>query len=678
MVKLAFGVAFLLGGTFLSGAANAQCPAIGQDTGCGTIITIDQNGAQIKNNTGQGPYDGSDDTVVGVVNNIPACTSPKSTTTCGISIYSIDLSGPSATNPIFGFDDDGINTFGQTGNAKDTTGYGGPNAYYSNISTDKKSARVNFITPIAPGTSSYFSLESSLGQATGCTNALVNTLNTQTSGANICATFTPSGGRTLAQAAALCGFKTFNWVQKLTRQDDPSAFFARNVGGVFDATVSGPVRLSSKRIPFSDPPQGGGYAQGAGGGANPDNSYPFYYDTATELPGFQNGTKPPACTLTVTPAGNVLAIHDAPSDGCLPGGSLNGRTTCTDPVNAPGLTAEPAGSFRSFVTHVAGVNTDGSATDLGIGFTWKSDYNGSTGGASLLKATAAADNNGTGGATIMSVNQTTTFNGVSISAINGSNNIFAPTSLFAAVLPASRSVTVNGTATAFATIINSGANPATGCSIAPAAGVPLTFHYNTTDPKTNQVTGTLDTPVDISAGASQSFVIALTPTAVINPTDLPFNFVCGNTAPATINTGLNTLLLSASTTATPDVIALGATLQNDGIVHVSGSPASGVFAVATSNLGAGGAITVATNTGSATLPINVTVCQTNPSTGVCLATPTATVSTTINGNATPTFGIFVSASNSVPFDPANSRIFVTFADSTTAVRGETSVAVTTQ
>ena len=37
-----------------------------------------------------------------------------------------------------------------------------------------------------------------------------------------------------------------------------------------------------------------------------------------------------------------------------------------------------------------------------------------------------------------------------------------------AVLPASRSVAVNGTATAFATIINAGANTASSCGIAPA------------------------------------------------------------------------------------------------------------------------------------------------------------------------------------------------------------------
>jgi hypothetical protein len=120
-------------------------------------------------------------------------------------------------------------------------------------------------------------------------------------------------------------------------------------------------------------------------------------------------------------------------------------------------------------------------------------------------------------------------------------------------------------------------------------------------------------------------------------------------------------------------------LQNDGIVHVThGSPATGVFAVASDNLGSGDTITVATNTGEATLPVTIAICQTNPATGVCLQTPAASVATPINPGATPTFGVFVTASGTVPFDPTNNRIFVTFTDSTNAVRGETSVAVETQ
>ena len=95
----------------------------------------------------------------------------------------------------------------------------------------------------------------------------------------------------------------------------------------------------------------------------------------------------------------------------------------------------------------------------------------------------------------------------------GSSNVVA------AVLPSSRSVQVGTLATAFATIINAGQETATGCAISPISTIPATLSFQTTDPATNQVTGTPNTPVDIPPGAAQSFVFALTPTAPIAPTD---------------------------------------------------------------------------------------------------------------------------------------------------------------
>jgi len=204
-----------------------------------------------------------------------------------------------------------------------------------------------------------------------------------------------------------------------------------------------------------------------------------------------------------------------------------------------------------------------------------------------------------------------------------------------------------------------------------------TFAYQTTNSATNQLTGIPNTPVDIAAGASQSFVFAFTPTASIAPTDVVLSFDCTNTSPALSNSGLNTLLLSASTTPVPDVVALAASLTNDGIVNLAGT---GVFAVAAVNVGAGGTITVSADTGSAALPVSIALCQTNPMTGKCVnptVPTTSPVVTTINTNATPTFGIFVMPTGPVPFDPALNRIFVRFKDAGGVTRGSTSVAVKT-
>jgi hypothetical protein len=249
--------------------------------------------------------------------------------------------------------------------------------------------------------------------------------------------------------------------------------------------------------------------------------------------------------------------------------------------------------------------------------------------------------------------------------------------LLAAVLPSSRSVQVGIVVTAFAVIINRGNSIATACKITPVSSVTANFHYQTTNPNTNQITGTPDTPVDITSGGFQSFVIAFIPTQPLASTYLQFSFDCANRDPAPINVGLNTLLLSASATPVPDIVALVVTPTNDGIVNILATHGTGAFAVATVNLGASGNITVSADTGSATLPVNIFLCQTNPGTGQCNSAIGPSVTTQINANATPTFGIFVQG-GPVPFDPAANRIFVRFKDGGNVTRGSTSVAVRTQ
>jgi hypothetical protein len=250
--------------------------------------------------------------------------------------------------------------------------------------------------------------------------------------------------------------------------------------------------------------------------------------------------------------------------------------------------------------------------------------------------------------------------------------------LFAAVLPSSRSVQVKTPATVFATVINTGQAIARGCSIAPLTSVPASFAFQTTNTATNQITGFPNATVDIAAGAAQSFVLALTPTATFPPTEVQFSFNCANSDPAPINVGLNTLLLSASVTSVADIVALAATTTNDGIVNISGTNGTGAFAVATVNVGASGSITASADTGSATLPLDISLCETNSANGQCISTIGPTVATTINANATSTFAIFVQGNGNVPFDPAVNRIFVRFKDGSNVTRGSTSVAVRTQ
>ncbi len=255
--------------------------------------------------------------------------------------------------------------------------------------------------------------------------------------------------------------------------------------------------------------------------------------------------------------------------------------------------------------------------------------------------------------------------------------VSTPSSLAASVLPGSRSVQVGTPATAFASIINLGTTTATGCSIAPLTSVPATFSYQATNPTTNAPISSPNTPIDMTAGGTQSFVFSFTPQSVFSSTDVQLNFTCTNAGPAPVISGLNTLLLAGLSTPSPDIVALAATFSGDGIVNIPGTNGTGAFAVATVNVGAGGQVTVSADTGGATLPVSLSVCQTNPATGACLASPASSVTTTIDANATPTFAVFVQGAGIVAFDPAMNRIFVRFV-SAGAIRGATSVAVRTQ
>ncbi len=133
--------------------AATLCPPVNDATaGCDLIITVTDSGTSVTNGPSagiaNGTYDGSDDTLIGIINN------------SSHSLSSINLS---SSTTIFGFDSDGIDTFGVTGNSTDTSGYGGPNSYFSNIDGSQTSGTVDFLNALAAnGGNTYFSLEEAL------------------------------------------------------------------------------------------------------------------------------------------------------------------------------------------------------------------------------------------------------------------------------------------------------------------------------------------------------------------------------------------------------------------------------------------------------------------------------------------------------------------------------------
>jgi hypothetical protein len=194
---MALGLAWIAGATAAAPAVQAQpfaqCPAVNVDKSCQFLVTITDAGQSVAQDSAQGPYDGEDDSLIGVQN-----SSSK-------TLAALPLSAPGTG--LFGFEGDGLCDPGGTpvpvgctptpgtpagttcsakslacsfpppaGEPPNTTeagaslampwpngdrqnGYEGPISWFSAITTDTTGGTVNFSPPLAPGGSTYFALE---------------------------------------------------------------------------------------------------------------------------------------------------------------------------------------------------------------------------------------------------------------------------------------------------------------------------------------------------------------------------------------------------------------------------------------------------------------------------------------------------------------------------------------
>jgi hypothetical protein len=131
-----------------------ECPNIGAAPSCDILLVINPNQSiSVLGDSSVGPYDGADDSLVGVVNNSKA------------AVPAITVTGPGSG--LAGLDGDGLCTYGVSGCPFGPTGYEGPG---TSIKTDPSlpdSAEIDFAgAGLAPGTSAYFSLEGALTAAT--------------------------------------------------------------------------------------------------------------------------------------------------------------------------------------------------------------------------------------------------------------------------------------------------------------------------------------------------------------------------------------------------------------------------------------------------------------------------------------------------------------------------------
>ena len=155
-----------------SGGSFSQCPPVDFDTsGCEFLITVtavDGTGAATSfsvaaSNPDLGPYDGIDDTLLGIQNS------------SGSTLNSITLTSGTGGLDIFNFDGDGAcdGFYGATtagpppavpcgAGPLDPSGYAPTGVTFSGVNASFTTGTVNFSPGIADGSSNWFSLEEAL------------------------------------------------------------------------------------------------------------------------------------------------------------------------------------------------------------------------------------------------------------------------------------------------------------------------------------------------------------------------------------------------------------------------------------------------------------------------------------------------------------------------------------
>ncbi len=160
-----------------------QCPAVDANSGCQFLITVTNGGETVVQDPNQGPYESSDDSMIGVQNNSSSTIDELPLSVPGSDLFGFDGDGicdvsaplPSGCVPLPGSPAGTACGSGATcafppapgqpaadpGAYSPSTqnGYEGPNTYFTNVSADTSSGVVNFSPGIPPGGSAYFSLE---------------------------------------------------------------------------------------------------------------------------------------------------------------------------------------------------------------------------------------------------------------------------------------------------------------------------------------------------------------------------------------------------------------------------------------------------------------------------------------------------------------------------------------
>jgi hypothetical protein len=259
-----------------------------------------------------------------------------------------------------------------------------------------------------------------------------------------------------------------------------------------------------------------------------------------------------------------------------------------------------------------------------------------------------------------------------------------PTTLFSSVLPGARSGFIGGSPiTVFASVINAGSSLAENCVISIPEASPISLSFQATDAK-NQSIGSVNQSFGIPPGGISSFILSFSPNETNTGEAFFPDFVCDGSNVSPIP-GVNTVFLSISDIAVPDILSISATINANGIVSIPLGSA-GIMTASAINIGVGDTagtqdsmISVSVDDGGSNLPLLLQLCETDV-TGTCISSLGIEAVTTTIGADPSFFAVFVfdQASGGIPLDPANSRVFLRFTDQNGIVRSVTSSAVTVQ
>jgi hypothetical protein len=313
---------------------------VGSATGCGVIITVTASGATISLPINGNPYDGDDDTLVGVINN------------SGQYLTSITLT--SSSTDIFGFDGDGPCNYAQfTDPGKGSTAdcfnypagvpvntdpgidpydYQGPDNSFTNISNENMTGTVSFTTPIPNGGSTWFALE---GPPSGISGIVVS-----------------SDTLTLTETGMGAGSVTDNSSPTMLIDCTEAGEGAPQTGSC-SASYAPDAVVTLTAAPNLSAPNGGPSTFGGWGGACASS-----------------GTNP-TCTLTMSSAQNVTASFAAPAttnpvipttcSGTNVTGTINYCPNNPNPITPQNPCTDPNGIQFSVSIPVVSQPTQGEA-----------------------------------------------------------------------------------------------------------------------------------------------------------------------------------------------------------------------------------------------------------------------------------------------------------------------------